>query len=78
MNDLQFVFRTDVLCEIGGSHSSAAEDCSILGCDAVSLGEHLLSCQWIVMPSSSASSDTNALFHADDKTEVPVGVCVCF
>jgi hypothetical protein len=30
------------------------------------------------MPSSSASSDTNALSHADDKTEVPVGVCVCF
>jgi hypothetical protein len=44
----------------------------------LSLGEYLLSCQWIVMPSSSASSDTNALSHTDDKTEVSVGVCVCF
>jgi hypothetical protein len=72
------MFRTDTPCEIGGSHSSAAEDCSILGCDAVSLGEHLLSCQWIAMPSSSVSSDTNALSNAYDKTEVPVGVGVCF
>ena len=72
------MFRTDVLCEIGGSHSSAAEDYSFLGCDAVSLGEYLLSCQWIVMPSSSTSSDTNALSHAGDKTEVLGGVCVCF
>jgi len=39
INDLQFMFRTDMLCEIGGSHRSAAEDCTILGCDAVSLGE---------------------------------------
>jgi len=72
------MFRTDMLCEIGGFHSSAAEDCSILGCDAVSPDGYLLSCQWIVMPSSSATSDTNALSHADDKTEVPVGVCICF
>jgi len=72
------MFRTDMLCENGGSHSSAAEDCSILGCDVISLGEYLLSCQWIAMSSSSASSDTNALSHADGKTEVPVGVCACF
>jgi hypothetical protein len=72
------MFRTDMLCESGGSHSSTAEDCSILGCDAVSRDGYLLSCQWIVMPSSSASIDINALSHADDKTAVPVGVCVCF
>jgi hypothetical protein len=72
------MFRTDMLCEIGGSHSSAAEDCSILRCDAVSLDGYLLSCQWIVMPSYSASSDSNALSNADEKTEVPVGACVCF
>lgn len=60
------MFITDILCEIAGSHSSAAEDCSILGCDAVSLGEYLLSCQWLAMPSCLASSDTNALSHADD------------
>jgi hypothetical protein len=36
------------------------------------MGEYLLNYQWIAMPSSSASSDTNALSHADGKTEVLV------
>lgn len=50
-----------VLCEIGDSHSSVAEQWSLLGCCAVSLGQQVLTFVRILVPSSAGSSSARAI-----------------